>query len=435
MRVVSGMVVGVITGWSALIVVAPQALSAMTPTGQEADESVRGESTRIVSRAISIGQTSSSLRLELSDGSRLEILGSSDGDWHLNGAVVGRTASGDPFHRSWATQLMPMTAEASAPELFDLLSSWQPSEEMSAEAATVLRNLRIALANTPLGRLAESGSDLQDTRQPQAAGTVERESDGRSLAPEVGAVSRQRPSRGRGPVTSSLHAVGTGVGNVLEASAAIIALTLLGLAAQALVPRRIQLVSEVARGLPTRAGLVGFMSSMLFLPAWLLGSVALAISVVGILAVPVWLIGFPIAAAGAAIVGSLAVARNLGEWLAESGYPLTDRLRASNYLHTGFAGIVFLALGPTAASILSLVPGFGLLAILAGVIGWVAISLAACVGIGAVVLTKGGSHHPPSWHHLGPDWSFTEDNGTEVIDGPTGSTRTRTRHVRQRGDR
>ena len=106
----------------------------------------------------------------------------------------------------------------------------------------------------------------------------------------------------------------------------------------AFAPRNLDTVAETARRSPGRAAMVGLAGTFLLIPVWVLGMVALAVSIVGIPVMIAWLPLFPLAAVAAAMLGYLAVARNVGEWLADSGYRYTDWIRKSNPVYTVFGG-------------------------------------------------------------------------------------------------
>ena len=72
----------------------------------------------------------------------------------------------------------------------------------------------------------------------------------------------------------------------------------------------LEVVGEAARRNPVQAGMVGLAGSFLIVPAYVLGMIALVITVVGILAVPFWIALFP--AVIAIALGYLAVALGVG---------------------------------------------------------------------------------------------------------------------------
>lgn len=186
------------------------------------------------------------------------------------------------------------------------------------------------------------------------------------------------------------RAVASAVGGLLENAMVILILGLLGAAAVTFAGRNVDVIAETARRSPGRSAMVGLAGTVLLLPAWLLGAVALAISIIGIPVAIAWLPLFPLAAVLAAVLGYLAVARNAGEWLADSEYPWTGWIRKSNPLITIVGGLVGLMALYVIENVLSIVPflGFvrGLIAFAAGVVTFVALQ----IGFGAVLLSRGG---------------------------------------------
>src|SRR5690606_26208091 len=102
---------------------------------------------------------------------------------------------------------------------------------------------------------------------------------------------------------------------------------------------RLDAVAEAARRNPLQAGVVGLAGAFLVVPAWVLGCVALVITIVGILAVPFWIVLFPVAVALAAGLGYLAVAQGVGEWVARQRWPRMDWVRVGNPYSTMIAGV------------------------------------------------------------------------------------------------
>jgi hypothetical protein len=97
-----------------------------------------------------------------------------------------------------------------------------------------------------------------------------------------------------------------------------------------------------------------------------------------------------LAACAAAVVGYLAVARNAGEWLADSQYPWTGWIRKSNSFVTMIGGLVGLMLAFIAANVISMAPFLGFFSGLLVVAGSIITFVALQVGLGAVLLTRAG---------------------------------------------
>lgn len=187
-----------------------------------------------------------------------------------------------------------------------------------------------------------------------------------------------------------VRSVVRGIGGVIETVFVVLVLGLLGAAAAAFAGENLEVVAETARRAPGRAVTVGLAGTFLAIPVWILGAIALVVTIVGIPVAIAWLPLFPAAVAVAAIFGYLAVAKNAGEWLADSGYEWTDWIRPSNAVHTIAAGLIGLSLAFGVAHLVSILPFFGFLSGLLTFIGVVVTLAAFQVGFGAVILTRGG---------------------------------------------
>lgn len=188
------------------------------------------------------------------------------------------------------------------------------------------------------------------------------------------------------PVRGVFH----GVGGLLQNIIAIVILGLLGMGVVAFAPDNLEAVAETARRTPGRAAMVGLAGSFLLIPVWILGAVALAVSIVGIPVMIAWLPLFPLAALAAALLGYLSVARNTGEWLADSGYRYTDWIRKSNPVYTVVGGLLGLMAAFMLANLLSIVPFFGFFRGLLTFVGVMLTLVAIQIGFGAVLLTRAG---------------------------------------------
>jgi hypothetical protein len=180
------------------------------------------------------------------------------------------------------------------------------------------------------------------------------------------------------------------LGGIIENLVKILILGLIGMGVVAFAPANLDAVAETARRAPGRAAAVGLAGAFLVIPVWLLGAVALAVSIVGIPVMIAWLPLFPLAAIAAGTLGYLAVARNVGEWLADSEYPYTDWIRKSNPVYTVFGGLMGLAAFFIAAHALSIIPFVGFIGGMLTFMGTLVALAALSVGFGAVLLTRGG---------------------------------------------
>jgi hypothetical protein len=199
-----------------------------------------------------------------------------------------------------------------------------------------------------------------------------------------------------------LRAVFRGVGGVVQNVAVIVLLTLLGAGVVSLAGERVDVIADTARRTPGRAAAVGIATTVLLLPIWVLGFVALLVTIVGIPVAIAWLPLFPLAVGLAAVIGYLAVARNAGEWLADSGYPWTHWIRKSNTLLSMVGGLIGLLALFVAANLISMAPFLGWVAALLVAGGCIVTVVATQVGLGAVILTRAG-RRPELWSTPAPD--------------------------------
>lgn len=167
-------------------------------------------------------------------------------------------------------------------------------------------------------------------------------------------------------------------------------------------------VADTVRAGVGRSFLVGLAGSFLLIPVFVLGCIALAISIVGIPALLVWVPFFPVGAVVAVLLGYIAVAHAAGESWAERNYYGSDWFRRGNsyyFIMTGFmllgalffAGNVVHMAGRWLDFIKHLLFFFGV------VLTWGA----ATVGFGAVLISRGGSR--PAHPSVEQSSLFTED--------------------------
>lgn len=178
------------------------------------------------------------------------------------------------------------------------------------------------------------------------------------------------PAVRRSPIALAL-----GWGSVLAA---------IGLVALLLAKRNLERVAEAVATKFGRSFLYGVIGQLAFFPALIAIVVVLAITIIGLLVIPIALVAFLTAVAGAAALGFLGVAYATGD-------SLIARLRGASGTPTAialFAGLVVYVLVWVAAGALAGVPVAGaVIRAAAGLITWAALT----VGFGATILTRGGS--------------------------------------------
>lgn len=187
-----------------------------------------------------------------------------------------------------------------------------------------------------------------------------------------------------------------GIGNLFGDLFNILILGLVGAAFFHFAAPNMETVAETARNSTGRAAVVGLSGAALVLPAFILGIVALAVTIIGIPAILLWIPLFPAAVILALLMGYLAVARNLGVWLEKQRYPYTEWIRLSNPVTLVFGGLLVLMAPFMASHLLGMVGLLSFLAVLLKVSGVIFTLFAAAVGLGSVLLTRGG-RKPEEW--------------------------------------
>jgi hypothetical protein len=230
-------------------------------------------------------------------------------------------------------------------------------------------------------------------------------------------------------VVGAFRNVGRAIAGLLENALTLLVLATLGAVTLHFAREPLDIVATTARRAPARSAMVGLAGGFLLIPVFVLGLVALAVSIIGIPFLLVWIPVFPLAAALAGLLGFLAVARNVGEWVAEQEYRGLEWIRGSNAFYTLTAGIAALMVPCIASSALRIL-GLGFFTGLLAFVGSVVVFLAVAIGFGAVLLTRGGrirSHE--SYFDFEDD--FWADSRTETTEesaagwrseGPVGPT-------------
>ena len=210
---------------------------------------------------------------------------------------------------------------------------------------------------------------------------------------------------GRRP-SGVISRVGRAAGGVLEAGVSFMILAFLTLLAMRLAGDRVDAVAQAVEHNPARSAAVGLAGSFLALPLYLLGAVVLAVTIVGIPVLLAWVPLFPVVAAAAAAVGYLATSHHVGRWIANQDIPWLDRVDRHNPTHLKLVGIGALTAPFAVAAVVRAVPVAGWIGGIVQALGTLACVAAVIIGLGAVIITRGG-RYPAS------DYDFAETLDSE----------------------
>lgn len=410
----------VITGLAAVSALA--AALTLVPVGAEGQEADGG---RVVSSEIAVSRDAAELRLELDDGRRINLQLAADRSVRLNAARIGTYERRGALDTSWR-QLLQEAMDAPTGELPGLLTGWEAPPAAGEVGDRMRRELAVlavpAAPTAPQAPAADMPADATDTiqRLNQRIRELERvledpaalegledlggldipalrdlrtslERDLRrqirdELRAELGRETRQRPAR------SPFRHITRGITGVFSTLMAYAVLVGLGFLAVFFGRTHLETIADTARHSTVRAGLVGLAGSFLVLPAFILGMLALAISIVGIPLLLVYIPLFPLAVVLAAVGGYLAVAHGAGEALAERRFRGTEWFTRANSYYYVVTGVGLLLVLFLAAHIITMAGpwlGFlqGLLKFLAVMVTWVAFM----IGFGAFLLSRGGT--------------------------------------------
>lgn len=186
--------------------------------------------------------------------------------------------------------------------------------------------------------------------------------------------------------------------DVLSVCGVFVALAMIGFGTVFFGRRYVEVVADTASHSFGRSLTVGLLGQLLVLPTFGMLIVGLVLTVVGILLLPFAAVAFVIGAIAAVLGGYLAVAHAVGETVARRRMAHGAFVRAPNaygYLFTGLIGL--LGLWAAAALFGWAGPVVLLFRIAAVIVTW----LAATVGFGAVLLSRGGLRETFAGRHVG----------------------------------
>jgi hypothetical protein len=363
----------------------------------------------VASSEFALSSNEAALLLELESGRRIE-LAIRRGVAYVDGTAIGDAPRGSPLDRQWR-ELITRAMDAAPAELPRLLLDWAPDGggvagrfEQALDAALQNQTADIQAADASgaapnsdsVAKLLERIGELEETVVQLESRRGER-------------VVVQRPGRSRGP----FYHITEGLAGIFSIVIAYAVLFGLGFVAIFFGGRKyIEGVADTARHATGRSLLVGIAATFLVVPAFVLGIIALVISVVGIPGLLVWVPGFPVAVLVAALLGYIGVAHAAGEAFAERRFYVTDWFQRGNsyyFLLTGlglllalfFASMVVFMAGPWLRAISGILMFLGV------------VSTIACVmiGFGATLISRGGKQPVRAPGSTAERDMFTEEAG------------------------
>lgn len=205
----------------------------------------------------------------------------------------------------------------------------------------------------------------------------------------------QHERRRRGP--SFFGRIGGVLGGVMEKAFWFVVLAPLAVVATKLSGVRGDVVAKAAAHNPAKSVAVGLAGAFLALPAYVLGIVTLAITIVGIPGLLVWAPLFPVAVVAVTFAGFVAASRNVGRWILDRNMSLLERADRCNPVHLSLVGIGALLLPYAAAEALEVLPLVGWTSNLVRAAACFMVFATAVAGLGAVITTRGGKNASAGW--------------------------------------
>lgn len=376
--------------------------------------------TAIVSSEVGLSRDVAEIRLELEGGRRVEFAIRDGAAW-LDGRQLGNAPRGDALDRAWR-ELLNVAMDASMEELPALLVDWEaPRGEVGARLDAALEEVLGAAvgagARTTVDAPAQDqwANDTVARLNAKIAELEARLDDARSREIKVRV---SGSSRGRdGWWASPFRRIFGVIADILSILALYAVLIGIGFVVVFFGRKYLEGVADTARHATLQSGLVGLAGTFLILPAFILGAIALTISIVGIPVLIAWLPLFPVAVLVALLFGYLAVAHAAGEALAERRFYGGELFRRANSYYYVLTGVGLLLALYIAANVVRMAGPWldfvsGLLMFLAVVLTWAAFT----IGFGAVLLSRGGTRpkvtRPPVEPEIDIDTSF--EGGSNV---------------------
>jgi hypothetical protein len=339
----------------------------------------------VISSEFSMSGAEAAMQLELQGGRRLEVA-LRRGVAYVDGNAVGDAARGSPLDRQWR-ELLQQAMDASPDQLPRLLFEW--SSDAGPVGATIDQALDSALLVGADALQAANAADAAIPNSDSVARLVERIAELEAVARErEQRVVVERPSRNRNP----FRHITEGLAGIFSILVAYTVLFGIGFGVIVFGGRKyIEGVADTARHATGRSFLVGLAASFLVVPAFVLGIIALIISVVGIPGLLVWVPGFPVAFVLALLLGYLGVAHAAGEAFAERRFYVTDWFQRGNSYYFLLSGIgILLALFLASQVVHMAGPWLRAINAILIFLGFMSTLTVVVTGFGAVLISRGG---------------------------------------------
>lgn len=184
--------------------------------------------------------------------------------------------------------------------------------------------------------------------------------------------------------------IGSALSGVVATAVAFAVLGVLASVASMAAGGRGDLIAKAVRHDAARSAAVGLAGGFVTVPVFVLGVVALAVTIIGIPGLLVWVPLFWPAVAAAVFVGFVAVARNVGLVVLDRGYGFLAWANPGDRVHATLAGLGAIFLPMAVGQALDPLPLIGWAGGLLQAFFWMAVAAAAVTGFGAVLTTRGG---------------------------------------------
>jgi hypothetical protein len=352
-------------------------------------------SSNILSSEIAVSRERAEIKLEFDDG-RKATFATVDGAPGLQRSGTARdeiftigARRGSALDRSWR-QLLNQAMEVETASLAPMLSGWSPPSGVGAAFDAALEGVvggTMVAPAAPAAPVAPGMNDSLARLEQHLADLQEQLKEARSDA-----ISASRRHRGPDWLAPLRH-VGRGISGIFATLVTYAVIFGIGFVTIMLGGRKyIEGVADTVRAGKGRAFLVGLAGAFLIVPVFVLGIIALAISIVGIPALLVWIPLFPAAVVASALLGFLGLAHATGEAWAERRYSGSEWITRANSYYFIATGLGLLAALFVAANVITMAgPWLGGLNNLLNFFGFVVTVVAAIIGFGAVLISRAGS--------------------------------------------